>query len=247
MKAMILAAGRGTRLQPLTDTVPKALVPVNGVPLLEHVILKLKTAGVQEIIVNIHHFGEQIVDFLRRRESFGLRIEVSDERDMLLDTGGGLQKAAWFFDDGQSFLLHNVDILSDLDLKTFRAEHEQSGALATLAVRHRETSRQLLFDTSHRLQGWHNRTTGETRPRPLNVPDFDAMAFSGIHLLRPEIFRYMQHDGPYSMIDVYLAICHQQRIRAYVHDEGWWSDVGKMHELQRADEWVRHHPQNTNP
>ncbi len=243
MKAMILAAGRGTRLKPLTDTIPKALVKVNGVPLLEHVIRKLKQAGYDEIIINLHHFGEQIIDFVEQKKNFGIRIEISDERDKLLDTGGGLQKAAAFFEGCTSFLVHNVDILSDLDLHAFREHHEQSGDLATLAVRHRQSSRFLLFDPIMRMQGWFNSKTGETRPGPIKPAEYSALAFSGIHLLRTRIFDYMKQDGAYSLTDLYISLCHEQLISGYLHQDGWWSDVGKPEELMAAHAWLRSHPQ----
>src|ERR1035437_803539 len=147
---MIFAAGLGTRLRPLTDNIPKALVPIAGKPLLEHVILKLKAAGFDEIIVNIHHFPTQIIDFLKEKNNFGIRIEVSNEQAMLLDTGGGIRNAAWFFDDGNPFLVHNVDILSNVNLKALYNEHTQQNSLATLVVSKRDTFRYLLFDEDKR-------------------------------------------------------------------------------------------------
>ena len=155
MKAMIFAAGLGSRLKPLTDTMPKALVPIAGRPMLEHVILKLKAAGFTEIVINIHHFGEQILDFLKANENFGLIIHISDERDLLLDTGGGVKKARSFFENSdEPFLIHNVDILSDVNLKDLYDYHLQSGAVATLLASQRKTSRYLLFDAGKRLCGW---------------------------------------------------------------------------------------------
>ena len=151
MKAMIFAAGLGTRLKPLTDHLPKALVPVAGKPMLEHVILKLKAAGFTEIVINIHHFGEQIIGFLQANQHFGLTIHISDEREQLLDTGGGIQKASTFFQGNEPFLVHNVDILSDTDLKTLYDYHVQSGNDATLLASQRKTSRYLLFDDTDRL------------------------------------------------------------------------------------------------
>ena len=148
MKAMIFAAGLGSRLKPLTDTMPKALVPIAGRPMLEHVILKLKASGFTEIVINIHHFGEQILDFLKENDNFGLTIHISDERDQLLDTGGGVKKARTFFENSnEPFLVHNVDILSDIDLKELYDYHLQNGGVATLLASQRKTSRYLLFDT----------------------------------------------------------------------------------------------------
>ena len=164
MKAMIFAAGLGTRLKPLTDHTPKALVPVNGRPMLEHVILKLKAAGCTEAVVNVHHFGQQIIDFLHAIQNFGITIHISDERNEFLDTGGVIKKASSFFSGTAPFLVHNVDILSDVDLKALYDFHLQSGNDATLLVSPRETSRYLLFDTNIRLCGWLNKLTGQTKP-----------------------------------------------------------------------------------
>ena len=146
MKALIFAAGLGTRLKPLTDKIPKALIPIGGKPLLEHVILKLKASGFNEIIVNVHHFPDQIIDFLKSKNNFDIRIEVSDERNLLLDTGGGIKNTAWFFDDGKPFLVHNVDILSNVDLNDLYNEHIHSDSLATLVVSKRDTFRYLLHN-----------------------------------------------------------------------------------------------------
>ena len=178
MKALIFAAGLGTRLKPLTDTMPKALVPIDGKPLLEHVILKLKAAGFNQIIVNVHHFPDQIIDFLKSKNNFDLRIEVSDERDKLLDTGGGVKKAKWFFDDGKPFLVHNVDILSNIDLQSLYQQHLETSPLATLVVSEHDTFRYFLFDKEARLKGWINEKTGEVRPENLtNTELFNKLAF----------------------------------------------------------------------
>lgn len=164
MKAMIFAAGLGTRLRPLTDRMPKALVPVAGKPMLERVILKLKEAGFTDLTVNIHHFGEQIVDFLEARHHFGVDIHISDERDLLLDTGGGIRKARPWLDGDEPFLVHNADIWSDVDLQALYRRHVQSQAEATLLVSRRQTSRYLLLDDDNCLQGWVNKQTHEVKP-----------------------------------------------------------------------------------
>ena len=171
MKAMIFAAGLGTRLRPLTDIMPKALVPVAGKPMLERVILRLKKAGFDDITINIHHFGGQIVEFLHANNSFGLNIHISDERDMLLDTGGGVKKACPFLDGNEPFLVHNADILTDIDLTTFYRHHQDSNAEATLLVSERKTSRYLLFDDSYNLHGWINKSTQEIKPEGFNFLD----------------------------------------------------------------------------
>ncbi len=163
MKALIFAAGLGTRLRPLTNDRPKSLVEVNGVTLLEIAIRRLIGAGCREIIVNVHHFAEQIIDFIEKNGQFGIQIAVSDEREQLLDTGGGLKKAAWFFDDGQPFLVCNADVLTDMDLAHFYQKHLESHAIATLAVRRRTTSRYFLFDEKMHLCGWQNAKTGEEK------------------------------------------------------------------------------------
>uniref|UniRef100_UPI003FEE6622 nucleotidyltransferase family protein n=1 Tax=Phocaeicola sp. TaxID=2773926 RepID=UPI003FEE6622 len=164
MKAMIFAAGLGTRLRPLTDNMPKALVPVAGKPMLERVILRLKEAGFNEITVNIHHFGEQIIDFLRAHDNFGTEIHISDERGMLLDTGGGIKKARPFLDGQEPFLVHNADILTDIDLAGLYRHHLESDAESTLLGSELKSSRYLLFDDDYHLHGWINKATGEVKP-----------------------------------------------------------------------------------
>ncbi len=184
MKALLLAAGLGTRLKPLTDNMPKALVVVEGKTLLEHALDHLKTAGVTEVIVNVHHFPEMIVDFLERNHNFGLNIAISDESEELLETGGALKKAAWFFNDDKPFIIRNADVLSDLDLNKMRSCHLEKSALATLAVRKRETSRYLLFHDDMRLSGWENRTTGEKLLRGSQRLPF-RLVFPGFRLFLP--------------------------------------------------------------
>ena len=206
MKAMILAAGTGTRLKPLTDEIPKALVPVKGIPMLEHVIIKIKTAGFTNIIINIHHFGEQIINFLDAKHNFGMDIKISDERNYLLDTGGGIKHANCYLYGDEPFLVHNVDIFSNVDLRTMCTAHVSSKALATLLVSRRQSSRQLLFDKDDRLCGWLNHETGEVKSY---TPQFDPSihfeyAFGGIHVISPEIFRQMEDwTGKFSIINFY--------------------------------------------
>lgn len=185
MKAMIFAAGLGTRLRPLTDHTPKALVSVAGKPMLERVILRLKEAGFNDITVNIHHFGEQIIEFLRANNDFGITIHLSDERDMLLDTGGGIKKARPFLDGNEPFLVHNADILSDINLAELYRHHRESNAETTLLVSQRQTSRYLLLDDANRLHGWINKSTGETKPEGFSFQErqYKEMAFGGIHVI----------------------------------------------------------------
>ena len=241
MKALIFAAGLGTRLKPLTDTMPKALVPIDGKPLLEHVILKLKAAGFNQIIVNVHHFPDQIIEFLKSKNNFDLRIEISDERDKLLDTGGGVKKAKWFFDDGKPFLVHNVDILSNIDLQLLYQQHLETSPLATLVVSERDTFRYFLFDEEARLKGWINEKTGEVRPDHLTHTElYNKLAFSGIQVLSPDVFKLMDHfPDHFSIVDFYLRNAAQQKIKAYVPHALKMIDVGKLNVLTEAEQFVR--------
>ncbi|ADQ81177.1 Nucleotidyl transferase [Paludibacter propionicigenes WB4] len=238
---MIFAAGLGTRLKPLTDSIPKALVPIVGQPLLEHVILKLKTAGFDEIIVNVHHFPDQIIDFLKANNNFGIRIEVSDERDQLLDTGGGIRKAKHFFDDGQPFLVHNVDILSDVDLQELFQQHLAADSLATLVVSKRDTFRYLLFNNDQRLCGWINEKTGETKPISFDdISGFNKLAFAGIQVLSPRVFELMETlDAKFPIMDFYLSNAQTQVIKGFIPTDFHMLDVGKLNVLDEAERFVR--------
>ena len=245
MKAMIFAAGLGSRLKPLTDTMPKALVPVAGCPMLEHVILKLKASGFTEIVINIHHFGEQIIDFLKTNNDFGLTIHISDERDRLLDTGGGIRKARLFFENsGEPFLVHNVDILSDMNLKELYDSHMQSGSVATLLASRRTTSRYLLFNTERKLRGWINKDTGQVKPEGFHYDEslYREYAFSGIHVFSPAVFRLMEAprwEGKFSIMDFYLATCGQTDYSGYLAEKLELIDIGKPETLARAEEFVK--------
>lgn len=238
---MIFAAGLGTRLKPLTDTMPKALVPVGGKPLLQHTIEKLKAAGFNEIIINLHHFGEQIIDFVEANNHFGIHIEFSDEREKLLDTGGGIKKASWFFDDGKPFLVHNVDILSNIDLRKVVRSHIQEKPLATLVCSERKTSRYLLFDSDNRLKGWTNEKTGEVKSPFSNFDPqhYRKLAFAGIQILNPSIFKYMK-DWPehFSIIDFYLSVCSKEALAGHIPEDLKLMDVGKMDSIKQAAEFL---------
>lgn len=242
MKAMIFAAGLGTRLKPLTDHMPKALVPVAGRPMLEHVILKLKAAGFNELVINIHHFGEQVLDFLRANQNFGLTIHISDERDCLLDTGGGIRKAEPFFRGNEPFLVHNVDILSDTDLKALYEYHRQSGNDATLLASRRKTVRYLLFDDEKRLCGWINKDTLQTKPEGFayNPEHHREYAFSGIHVISPSLFHYMDErwTGKFSIMDFYLQTCREARIGGRLPDTLRLIDIGKPETLTQAEKFL---------
>ncbi len=233
---MILAAGRGTRLHPRTDSTPKALVRAGGMSLLERLIRKMKIQGVDHIVINVHHLAGQIMDFLNEHEHFGMRIDISYEEDLLLETGGGIRHAAPLLDGKDPFIVHNVDILSDLDLRTIYAAHQETGALATLAVRSRTTSRYLLFDAGLRMRGWENRASGERIVRGNKNQLLTPLAFSGIHVISPEIFRLFTEDGAFSIIDTYIRLCDQHVVRGYRHDEGLWIDAGKPEGLDMANQ-----------
>jgi len=263
MKAMILAAGLGTRLRPLTDDRPKALVKINGRTLLQVTIERLAASGVREIIVNVHHFADKVADYLKSHNNFGLLIEISREDDLLLDTGGGLKKAAWFFLEGserndEPFLLHNVDVISDINFTRMLENH----ALATLAMQERKSSRQLLFDDDLQLIGRRvdgndemaaqsaaSITSSETRKpssaSPLVYPESRRatshspllpLAFSGIHILSPRIFPLLTESTPaFSIIDSYLRLAAQgHKILAFRHDGSYWRDLGRPADLAQA-------------
>lgn len=243
MKAMIFAAGLGTRLRPLTDHMPKALVPVAGVPMLQRVILRLKESGFNDLVINIHHFGEQILDFLKANQDFGVRIRISDERGELLDTGGGIRKARPLLDGDEPFLVHNVDILSDIDLAAFYRLHLEHPCDATLLTNHRQTSRYLLVDAEGRLRGWVNKSTGEVLPAGATYVEgnYTELAFGCIHVLSPSIFRYMEDErwhGKFSIIPFYIDICHRADVRCHAIDSEGWFDIGKPETLAKAEAYL---------
>jgi len=239
MKAMILAAGLGTRLRPLTNDRPKALVEVAGRTLLEIAVQRLRECGVSEVIVNVHHFSGMIVEYLREKSNFGMRIEVSEE-DNLLDTGGGLKKAAWFFrEEGPAaapFILHNVDVISTIDLRQMLAFHTETQALATLAVQRRQSSRYLLFDEQMRLCGRRlvkEQTTELARPSPQLL----ELAFSGIQVISPRLLGMLSEEGAFSIIQSYLRLAGEgERIVAYRADGDYWRDLGTPESVARAAE-----------
>ena len=237
MKAMIFAAGLGTRLKPLTDNIPKALVTIGGKPLLQHTIEKLKSSGFDEIIINIHHFADQIVEFILSKNSFDIKIEFSDESNELLDTGGGIKKASHFFCDGEPFLIHNVDILSNINLNDLYLFHKSSNSIATLVCSKRKTSRYLLFNTANQLKGWTNKETGKIKSpnKLLDLKQYNELAFSGIHILEPSIFKYMiDFPEKFSIIDFYIFLSQYELIRAFAPEDIQMIDVGKPDTLKEA-------------
>lgn len=264
MRAMIFAAGLGTRLKPLTNNRPKALVTVAGKPMLEHVILKLKAAGFDEIVINVHHFANQILAFLEANNNFGIKIHISDETDELLDTGGGLNKARAFLDlnrydlkeikpepadpcqnknRSECILLHNVDILSNCNLQELTDYHQHTHSAATLLVSKRHTSRYLLFDEGNLLRGWINKATNEVKPADLEYEagKYKEYAYSGIQVITPLMFTYLtdkKWQGKFSIIDFYLAKCDTLKIQCYVKEDLQLMDIGKPETLAKAEEFL---------
>jgi len=239
MKAMILAAGRGTRLQPLTQDRPKALVEISGIALLEHVIHRLKSFGFHDIVINVHHFPDQIIKFLESKKKFGINIKISDERQKLLDTGGGLKKAAGLLRSREPILIHNVDVLSHIPLQSLIIEHLTSGVLATLAVSQRESSRRLIFNQDNQLIGWQNTITGEIKGETSGKKAIKKLAFSGIQVISPKIFQLLPDKEVFSLIDLYLNLCQHYPIRAYEHEARQFLDVGQPEKITKAEKFLR--------
>lgn len=230
MKAMIFAAGLGRRLGSITETIPKALVDINGKTALRRAVEKCVSSGFDDIIINVHHFAGLVEDEVERLNSSGFRITVSDERERLLENGGGLYKARDFF-DSRPFLLYNVDIVSDFDISSLCRLHTEKKGLATLAVRHRPGKRFLLVDKDGQLRGWRNRETGEQILTVKGDKGLSEIAFSSMHIVEPEIFKYM-HDGIYSMVTLYLELAADHNIYTLKHDEGYWVDIGTPEQLE---------------
>src|SRR3989338_5300440 len=235
MKAMILAAGVGSRLRPMKEALPKALVVVEGKPMLELVIRRLMDAGVDQIIINVFHLADRIVDFVNSKKSFGIPIEFSRETE-LLDTGGGLKKASYFFDDGRPFFLHNVDVFSDIDLKMMYDFHVQFRALATLAAESdRKSGRYLLFDEKLRLCGWESVSEKRQKWAGQPRPKAERLAFCGIHVISPEIFPKMSETGIFSINKTYLRLAGQgEHIQPFLCDGYYWRDIGAAGKLEEV-------------
>ena len=237
MKALIFAAGKGTRLKPFTDYHPKALARVNGVPLLERNIKYLQSYGINDFVINIFHFGEQIVEFLKEHDHFGANIEISDEKDQLLETGGGLVFARRFLDDGEDFLILNADILTDLNITEFVKYHQEKKDFATLAVSDRKSSRKLLFNPEMVLRGWVNVETGEQRLAEFNK-GFKPLAFSGIHCMNPAIFGKIKRTGKFSIMEEYLDLMHTEKIHGFEH-QAKLIDVGRPDSIVEAEKYFK--------
>lgn len=237
---MIFAAGLGTRLAPITDRIPKALVEVGGKTALQHAIERLKSAGIDDIIINVHHFPKQIIDYLSTNDNFGLNISISDESDRLLDTGGGLLRAINRFQIDEPVLLYNADILTDIDLSQMIDEYNQSNSDALLLAWDRPSSRRLLFDSEMRMRGWKNMSTSEVRPAGLDDSGTMPLAFGGIHIVSPSMFEPLSHyantcGDVFSITPFYISVCDDQLIRGF-RPEGpfqWW-DIGKHETLAEA-------------
>ena len=240
MKALLFAAGLGTRLKEHTLNKPKALVNLAGKPLLQHAIEHLKESGISDITINVYHFAEQIIAFVEEHQSFGISIHISDERDLLLDTGGGLKKAGTFLKGADPILIYNVDIVSNLNLNALLEYHQEQKSLATLVVRQRETSRYLMFDQNLLLAGWRNFSNGKTRiSREESFADAQPMAFSGIHIIQPEMLELISEEGKFPIMDLYLRLAKNHPIKAYVDHSEVWMDLGKPDQLQAAEIFFR--------
>jgi len=240
MRAMVLAAGLGTRLRPLTNDRPKALVELGGRTLLEITLTRLASLGVREVIINVHHFADLVIQYLKTKDNFGLKVEVSRE-ELLLDTGGGLKKASWFFLQDpdrldEPFILHNVDVVSAIDLHRMLKVHGENHALATLAVQERESSRYLLFDEQGELCG--RRIGRDQEPELVRAsPSLQQLAFSGIHIISPRLLPQITEEGVFSIIATYLRLAGQgEKILAFRADEFYWRDLGKLEDLRQAEQ-----------
>jgi len=240
LKALLFAAGLGTRLNEYTHDKPKALVNLAGKPLLQHAIEYLKYYGISDITINVFHFAEQVISFIEEKDSFGINIHFSDECDQLLDTGGGLKKAGAFLKGDEPILIYNVDVISNLNLNVLLNYHQQQKALATLVVRQRDTNRYLMFDKNLQLSGWKNFSTGEAHvSRIESFANSQPLAFSGIHLIQPELLEMITEEGKFPIIDLYLRLAENQTIKAFVDQSDLWMDLGKPEQLQAAESFFR--------
>ena len=237
MKALLFAAGMGTRLKSYTQDKPKALVTLAGKPLIQHAIEYLISFGITDITINVFHFAEQVTEFIDEHNSFGITIHISNERDQLLDTGGGLKKAGTFLKGDEPIVIYNVDVISNLDLNAVLKYHQEQKALATLVVRSRETSRYLMFDRNLQLAGWKNFSNGDTIiSRAKEFQEAEPFAFSGIHIVQPEILDLITAEGKFPIIDLYLRLAKEHLIKAYIDQSDLWMDLGKPEQLLAAEE-----------
>lgn len=234
LNAMLFAAGLGTRLKPYTNNKPKALVKLKGKTFLEHAIIKLKAIGVTRIVINVHHFAHLVEDFIRNND-FGVDIRISDEREQLLDTGGGLKKAETLFIPNAPILIYNVDIFSDIDLKQLINAHTTSKALVTMATRQQQCNRCLYFNNKQQLTGWKNNNTGEIKQARIDMQESQPLAFTGIHMVSPSLFHKITEKGSFSIIDLYLRLAKTEKIIAFLDNSKVWYDLGTPEQLQIAE------------
>jgi NDP-sugar pyrophosphorylase family protein len=235
MKVMIFAAGMGTRLRPITDKIPKALVEINGIPMLEHLILKFKHIGFNEFVINVHHFPDQIIDFIKKKSNFNSKIYISDESDMLLDTGGGLLKAKELLNDTTSFMIYNVDIFTDIDPLKLIEFHHNNKAIATLSVRNANASRKLFFDENNFLCQWKNFQSNETKQSRNPKGEMKAFAFNGIHIIDSNMFKLITETGKFSIVDLYLRLARENQISAFESPFSFWYDLGKPETILQVE------------
>lgn len=243
MKALILAAGLGTRLMPLTANTPKALVRLNGMPLLEIIIRKLARRGFSEIIVNVHHHADQVRHYLDTHAFPGIQISISDESGELLGTGGAILHARWFLDGKVPFLVHNVDVISDIDLNALYQANLQRQSLATLAVSHRNSSRYFIFDNKGFLCGWRDVANKVVRWSGKPNEEAKSLAFSGVHVINPDIFKLFTEKGKFSIVDTYLRLAKSYPIDCYFHSGNIWFDLGKKEQISFVSRYLSNHPE----
>ncbi len=239
MKAMILAAGLGTRMGELTRNKPKALFPVNGVPMLELVIERLKKQGIKKFLVNVHHFGDEVIAYIEKNDRFGVDIQISDERDELLDTGGAIRKAKEFFRGNEPVLIHNVDVLSNLNLNDLIRHHQKTNTLVTLVVRKRKSGRALLFDDEMQLTGWADLKNKIFKWVSGPVENFETFAYSGIYLANPDFAEKLPFTGRFSIIDAWLEMAKTERIVGWSDTSSVWFDMGTAEKIRAAEEYLK--------
>ncbi len=244
MKAFILAAGLGSRLVPLTHHKPKALVPVNGKPMLQNLIERLKKQGFDELLINVHHFGDLVIDFLKDHDNFGISIAISDERDRLLDTGGAIVKAGWFFKGKKPVLVHNVDVYADMDFVQLLHQHKQSKALVTLVTRDRVSSRKLLFDDRNLLKGWKHLQNNEIKWVGKPVPGVVERAYSGVYVASSTYPDLIRRQGSFSVIPEWLDMAARASIVGVEHNEGLWFDLGSVDKIKEAESKLKMRSKN---
>jgi len=234
---MILAAGLGRRLKSLTQNTPKALIKIKDKTLLEIVISKLKSQGINDVIINVQHHARQIIDYVNIKNKFGINIEFSNETE-LLDTGGGLKKASHYFNDGFPFLLQNVDVISNINITEMLDFHNRNNSIITIAIRSRKTSRYFLFDKNNRLCGWKNETTNEKRIVKETSNNLLPFSFMGVHIISPQVFKYFPKEDKFSIVDFYLDIAAENKILGFQADEFSWIDCGKPENLIKAEQFI---------